>query len=110
MQIEIGIKCVTINYMITIDEMRQKVSPIFKEYGVEYAGVFGSVARGETRTDSDVDLLVRLTTPIGLLKFFKLNDELEEILGRKVDLVTMSSLNRHLKPYVLADLRTLYEV
>ena len=96
--------------MITIDEIKQKVSPIFKQYGVESAGVFGSVARGESREDSDIDLLVKLHNPVSLLTFFKFNDELENILGRKVDLVTMNSLNRHVKPYALADLKNFYEV
>lgn len=50
-------------------------------------GVFGSYARKEQSEASDVDILVEIERPIGL-KFFKLWDELEELLGTKVDLLT----------------------
>jgi len=76
---------------------------------VEYAGKFGSVARGEDTPRSDVDVLVVLKQPVSLLKFFALNDELEGILGHKVDLVTKDSLNPHVKPFALQELQTLYE-
>jgi len=80
-----------------------------ERYGVEYAGKFGSVARGEDTPRSDVDVLVVLKQPVSLLKFFALNDELEGILGHKVDLVTKDSLNPHVKPFALQELQTLYE-
>ena len=95
---------------MTIEEVRQKITPLFKEYGVEYAGVFGSVARGEDTPGSDVDILVKLARPVSLLTFFRFNDELEAMLGRPVDLVTPNSLNRHVKPLAMAELKTLYEV
>lgn len=91
-------------------EIKQKITPILEKYGVEYARVFGSVARGEAKEDSDVDLLIKLLKPVSLYTFFDLQDELEETLGRKVDLVTEGSLNKFLRPYILPDLKTLYEV
>ena len=60
--------------------------------------VFGSVARGEDRPDSDVDLLVDLPPDIGLLGLGRVQAELEAILGTKVDLVPASDL----KPAVRA--------
>ena len=60
---------------MTIEEVRQKITPLFKEYGVEYAGVFGSVARGEDTPGSDVDILVKLARQVSLLTFFRFNDE-----------------------------------
>lgn len=45
---------------LTIEEIKEKVVPILKRYGVTHAGIFGSCARGEMREDSDVDTLVEL--------------------------------------------------
>jgi predicted nucleotidyltransferase len=94
---------------MTLDDIRRKAAPILVRYGVQYAGVFGSVARGENTRASDVDVLVVLREPVSLLKFFALNDELEAALGCQVDLVTRNSLNRHVKPYALQELQTVYE-
>jgi predicted nucleotidyltransferase len=60
--------------------------------------VFGSVARGEDRPDSDVDLLVDLPPDMGLLGLGRVQEELEAILGARVDLVPASDL----KPAVRA--------
>lgn len=94
---------------MTLDEIRKVAAPILERYGVRYAGVFGSVARGEHTPDSDVDVLVVLKQPVSLLKFFALNDELETALGCKVDLVTRESLNPRVKPFALREIQTVYE-
>ena len=94
---------------MTLNEIRQKAVPILERNGVQYAGVFGSVARGEDTPESDVDVLVDLKQPVSLLKFFALNDELETALGCKVDIVTRNSLNLHVKPFALRELQTVYE-
>jgi predicted nucleotidyltransferase len=60
-------------------------------FGVERIALFGSFARGEAHEDSDVDILVTLSKPLGF-SFIQLAEYLEEKLGRKVDLITMSSL------------------
>ena len=46
---------------------------------------------------------------MSLLKFFALNDELETALGCKVDLITRNSLNPHVRPFTLQELKTVYE-
>ena len=94
---------------MTINEVKQKITPVLEEYDVEYAGVFGSVARGEDRPESDVDILVRLGSPTGMFRYMRLVKVLEQSLSKKVDLVTENSLNKFVKPYVLADLKTIYE-
>jgi hypothetical protein len=94
---------------MTVDEVKQKTGPILERHGVAYAGVFGSVARGEDSPRSDVDILVRLGRPIGMVEYMDLIHSLEEILQKKVDLVTEQSLNKHVRPYVAPDLRTIYE-
>ncbi len=60
-------------------------------YPIEQMAIFGSRARGDATPESDVDILVSFNGRIGI-EFIDLADELEKILGKKVDLVTMESL------------------
>jgi predicted nucleotidyltransferase len=60
-------------------------------YGVERIALFGSYARGDAKENSDVDIVVSLSKPLGFL-FFQLANHLEEKLGTKVDLITTSTL------------------
>ncbi len=57
-------------------------SSLFERYGVSSVSLFGSVARGEPTEESDIDLLVEFSRPIGLLKFGELKRILEEVFGR----------------------------
>jgi predicted nucleotidyltransferase len=93
---------------MTIEEIKNKVSPIFQQFGVEYAELFGSTARGENKENSDIDILVSITKPIGVYKFIGLQQELENIFGRKVDLVSKNAINKHIKPFVEKDLIKIY--
>ena len=97
------------NKGMTIEEVRQKTSPVLKRHGVTYAAVFGSLARGEDRPQSDIDILVRLGRPTGMIGYMRLIQGLEECLQKKVDLVTEQSLNKYVRPHVLPDLKTIYE-
>lgn len=94
---------------MTIEEVKQKAYPILKQYGVTYAAVFGSIARGEDCPESDVDILVRLGRPTGMIGYMQLVESLEDGLRKKVDLVTEQSLNKYVRPYVLSDLKPIYE-
>lgn len=94
---------------MTIKEVKQKASPILKRHGVTYAAVFGSLARGEDSPESDIDILVRLGRPTGMIGYMRLIENLEVRLRKKVDLVTEQSLNKYVRPYVLPDLKTIYE-
>jgi predicted nucleotidyltransferase len=91
-----------------LEEVKKKITPVLEEYGVEYAGVFGSVARGQATPESDVDILVKLGRPTGMFKYMRLISSLEQSLSKKVDLVTENSLNKFVKPYAMADLKTIY--
>jgi len=83
--------------MRTIDEIKgileKHKESIRREYGVKIIGIFGSWARGEQGEGSDIDILVELERPIGL-KFFELWDKLENILGIKVDLLTVNAVKQ----------------
>lgn len=91
-------------------EIKRKASPVFREYGIKHAAVFGSVARGDDSPTSDVDLLVQLgEKPMGMFRFMGFIEKIEGRLGRKVDVVTDQSANKFLKPYINSDLKTIYE-
>jgi len=85
------------------------IDDICDQNGINYLGLFGSVARGEESEESDIDLLVKFDekSKIGLFELDKIQRELEMRFGRKVDLVT--KMNKYIKPEVVADIRTLYE-
>jgi len=73
--------------------------------GVVHLAVFGSVARGDDRPDSDVDLLVTIApgAPVGLLEMIRLSRRLEEILGRRVDLAEPAALKPALRARILKE-------
>jgi predicted nucleotidyltransferase len=71
-----------------------------REYSVKEIGLFGSFASDSARDDSDIDLLIELEKPIGW-KFFSLEIYLEQIFGRKIDLVTKNALRDRLKEDIL---------
>jgi len=74
-----------------------------QQFGVKSIAVFGSVVRGEARRESDIDILVEFDRQIGLFAFLRLQHRLEELLGRRVDLVTPASLKRQLRDRVLKE-------
>lgn len=88
---------------------RARLVAVCRRYGVEELAVFGSAARGEASADSDVDLLYVLV-PGARLGFAlnRLEDELVEVFGRPVDLVSRKALHPFLRDTVEAEARTLY--
>lgn len=91
---------------MTLDQLRsenrEKILEIAKRHGAHNVRVFGSVARGDTDPQSDLDLLVDLEPNRTLLDHGKLIAELEQALGCKVDVVPAEDLNEHLRDAVLA--------
>jgi uncharacterized protein len=65
--------------------------------------VFGSVARDEARTDSDVDVLVEFSRPTGLIGFNRIQIRLEQILGTRVDLTTRAALRESMRDEILRE-------
>src|SRR3990167_9037301 len=93
---------------MVLQEISQKIIPILRANGVEYAAIFGSVARGEAGSKSDVDVLIRYTKTPGLFDHIGLMQTLEDVLHTKVDLVTEKSLRDFLAPFVKTDMHILY--
>ncbi len=94
---------------MNLAEIKQKVEPILKTHGVARASVFGSVAREDANEKSDVDILVKFSQPKGMIAYSRFVNELSSTLGREVDVVTESGLNPHLRPYIMKDMRIIYE-
>lgn len=84
-----------------------KITAILKKYGIVEAAVFGSVARGETNTKSDFDLMIKMGSMLNLFEFVRLKREIEEVVGTKVDLVNKDRIKPRIKPYIIQDLRFL---
>ena len=97
------------NLTLATDLFGVSLDDICEANDIEYLGLFGSYARGDFRPDSDVDLLVRFTKPIGLFALVHAEIELSERLGKKVDLVIDGSLSPYIKDRVMAQVRTLYD-
>jgi predicted nucleotidyltransferase len=97
---------------VNLDELRAlglRLAELCRKYGIAELSVFGSVARGEARPDSDVDLLyVRVPGNDLGMSYFALQEDLEELFGRPVDLVAKDSLHRVIRDQVLADAQVLY--
>ncbi len=87
----------------TIIKLLKKQKRQLKKFGVRSISVFGSVARNKIRKQSDVDLLVEFDKQIGLFEFARLKIYLEELLGRKVDLVTQEALRKELRETILRE-------
>ena len=79
---------------MTTQAMTHKITDYLKTQPVLKAWLFGSYARGEETPDSDVDLLVVYdrSQPIGMFRYARMHREMEELLGRKVDLVEEGTL------------------
>ncbi|MGI8536678.1 MAG: nucleotidyltransferase family protein [Mycobacteriales bacterium] len=94
---------------IDFEDLRPQLAALCQKYGIAELSVFGSVARGDDRPDSDVDFLyVRGADSVLGMAFFGMQEELEELLGRKVDLVPKDNLHWVIKDRVLADARAVY--
>lgn len=81
--------------------IEQNRSNLNSRYKVKSIGIFGSVASGENKETSDVDILVELSRPIGMFKFIELEDYLSSIIGKKVDLATPKALKPTIKNDIL---------
>jgi len=86
---------------MTILDIKNKIIPILRKYGVIKASLFGSIVRGENTDQSDIDLLVELPETASLLELASLKMDLEERLEKKVNVLTYDSLHPLLKDKIL---------
>lgn len=85
-----------------LEEIKKRVLPVLKEAGVTRSSIFGSYVLGEARKNSDIDILVDFPKGKGLLEFVGLQQKLESVLGKKVDLGEYSTLKPRIKDRVLS--------
>ncbi|MCL1996176.1 MAG: nucleotidyltransferase domain-containing protein [Defluviitaleaceae bacterium] len=76
----------------TIEEIKNKLTPIFEERGVIKAVLFGSYAKGEATEDSDVDIAVRVNEEVGGFEFYGIGGSVAEVLNRQVDFIDLEDV------------------
>lgn len=90
-----------------LDELRSKktvIEALSRQYGARHIRIFGSVARGEERPDSDVDFLVKFPRGYDLFaQRLPLTEKLMDLLQRKVELIPEHELNRHIREQVMKE-------
>lgn len=93
--------------MRNLDEIKKVIQQhkpeLASEYQVKEIGIFGSYARGEQQPESDLDILVEFSVPVGF-KFIHLADFLEQILGLKIDITTPDAIKPNRRKYIEQDL------
>lgn len=93
-----------------MQEIQNIIISYLKDYNPAYVGLFGSFVRGDGTDRSDIDILVRFNNSYSLLQLIKLENELSDRLGIKVDLVTEGSLkNDRVKQSIEKDLMIIYQ-
>lgn len=91
-----------------IQEIEDKVVSILTKYNVKTIGIFGSYARGVQRPDSDLDVLVNFKERKGLLTLVRIERELSETIGVKVDLLTEQSISPYLIDRIKSEMKVIY--
>lgn len=86
--------------MQDLQSIQLQIIPLLKQARVSRSFIFGSYARNEAHTDSDLDLLVSFHDKKTLLDLVALQLQLEVVLGMKVDIITDESLSPKIRPYV----------
>jgi predicted nucleotidyltransferase len=86
-----------------IVQHRAEILAVAAQHGARAIRLFGSVARGDARADSDVDVLIDLEPGRSLLDLIAIKQDLEDILGRSVDVVTEAAISPYLRQRVLAE-------
>jgi len=85
-----------------IEKIKPKIVKILKKYGIIKAGIFGSYARGEQTKDSDIDLIIQPSKPLGF-KLAGIHIAIKNKLNKRVDIITYKSVHPLLKKNILND-------
>jgi uncharacterized protein len=96
-----------LDLLALIKRKREEILRIASMYGASNVRIFGSVARGKAGPESDIDFLIALDPDRGLLDHVALQQDLEDLLCRKVDVVTESALHWYIRDRILAEAKPL---
>jgi predicted nucleotidyltransferase len=91
---------------MTRDDVLAKIAEVrgdLKKHRVKSLALFGSAARNTLGKDSDIDILVEFSRPVGLFEFVRLKRFLESVLGRPVDLATPDALKKQFREEILKE-------
>jgi len=88
------------NILVYLQENKTQLK---ENYQLAKIGVFGSFARNEQNTQSDIDIIVEFEKTPGMIKFIQLEEYLSNVLNNKVDLVTVHSINSTIKEQILKE-------
>ena len=86
-----------------IESINKNFEELKDEFGIKKIAIFGSTARGDNTKKSDIDIMVELSQPIGFFAFIRLENSLQKMLGKKVDLTTKNSLKPTIKKSILKE-------
>ncbi len=93
------------SYLSTIQEkLRQVKQQLAEKYHVNSIGLFGSIVRTDFKPESDIDIIVDFSQPIGI-EFIDLADDLEKLLDREVDLVSKAGIRPQYYKAIESDIR-----
>ncbi len=84
------------------------INSLLEKSNVQFAGIFGSFAKGTNKNTSDIDILVKFTEPASLLEIINLERKISEKIGKDVDLVTENSLSPFIKEEIINSLKPIY--
>jgi predicted nucleotidyltransferase len=99
-----SIEMAAMNQQQILTELKKRYPYLMQEFGVQHLGVFGSVTTDTFQDESDVDVVVSFSRPLGL-RFIELTEYLENALQRKVDVLTEEGLEHIRMKSVLADIK-----
>lgn len=83
--------------------IKDHLAELHSNYAVSEIGIFGSYVRNEQTPQSDVDILVQFSKPIGFVAFMQLEERLQELLGTNIDLVTRGALKPKIGSRILKE-------
>ena len=98
-----------INKNTSFEKYKKEITKILRVYHIQQAALFGSVARGEQTKKSDIDLLIKTNGKMTLFQLFQMQEDIEKVISRKVDIVEYEAIKPSLKDRILNDAIQIYE-
>jgi Predicted nucleotidyltransferases len=95
--------------MMNREEIFKKIAQLLKNQGARKIAVFGSYVRGEEKPGSDIDIIVEFSERKSLLELVRIEREVSEVLGIKVDLLTEKSISPYLIDTIRKEMEIIYE-
>ena len=93
------------------EQLHNIIINYLKDYKPERISLFGSYARGDNTEESDIDILIRLQETCSLFQLVRIENDLSELIGRKLDLVTEGAIkNERIRKSIQQDLQVIFEV